>query len=188
MRRKSIGRMVTYILRHSPQEYDLQLDKAGYVDIEKLIFSLNKNGIGIDKAEIEEIGKNERFSFNEDHTKIRADYGHSLGLKLGDMFDEPSIPPEYLYHGTHADAVESIMAQGIKRYAQLKKSRDHIFLTESIEVAKKKGNRHGKSVVLRIDAKRMYTNGYKFYNVKNDIWLIEDTISPEYITEMTTDN
>lgn len=137
MGKKDVERIVTNLLRHSPKKYDLKLDKSGYCNTDELISVLNKHGLKADKSTIEEIGKNERFSFNENHTKIRADYGNSIGLKLSDMYDSPSKPPKILYHGTHLDVLGSIK-NGIVRYPQLQKARDHIFLTDSIEVAIKK--------------------------------------------------
>ena len=182
MGKKDVGRIVTSLLRHCPQKYDLKLDKAGYCNIDELISALNKHGYKTDKAMIEEIGKNERFSFNKNHTKIRADYGNSIGLKLRDMYNLPSKPSEILYHGTHLDVIDSIKKSGIVRYPQLQKARDHIFLTDSIEVAIKKGFRFGDSVVLPIKALEMYETGkFEFYHAKSDIWLIETSIPPEFI-------
>lgn len=141
MQKRDVGRLVTKALRHRPQLLNLHLDKAGYCNVDELIKGLNLYGYEADKNLIEEIGKNERFSFNEKHTKIRADYGNSIGLKLSDMYETNDIPPEVLYHGTSYDAIESIKRNGIVRFAKIGKARDHIFLTEQKDVALKKGNR-----------------------------------------------
>ena len=180
MGKKKAGRIVTAVLRHSPEFLGLTCDKQGYVEVAALINALNNKGITADKELIETIGANERFSFNEKHTKIRADYGHSIGLKLDDMYT-PSEPPEYLYHGTYTEALDNIKKIGIIRFPKMEKARDHIFLTDNINVALKKGGRHGNSVALSIRTKQMHKDGYKLYHVKNDIWLTESTIFPEFI-------
>lgn len=83
------------------------------------------------------------------------------------MYDSPSKPPEILYHGTHLDVIDSIKKNGIIRYLQLQKARDHIFLTDSIEVAIKKGFRFGDSAVLPIKTLEMYeTDKFEFYHAK----------------------
>lgn len=182
MGEKDVGRIITGLLRHSPQKYDLKLDKSGYCNIDELISALKNHGFKADKSMIEEISKNERFSFNENYTKIRVDYGNSIGLKLSDMYDSPSKPPKILYYGTHLDVIDSIKKDGIIRYPQLQKARDHIFLTDSIEVAIKKEFRFGDSAVLPIKALEMYeTDKFEFYHAKNDIWLIEKSIPSKFI-------
>lgn len=182
MGKKDVGRIITKALRHHPGMLGLTLDKAGYCHVNELVRQLNRYGYQADRALIERIGENERFRFNETHTKIRADYGHSLGLRLSDMYQEDSVPPEILYHGTSLDAVDSIKRDGIIRFAKLQKARDHIFLTEELSVAVKKGFRHGQSVVLPVRARELYDTGEtRWYHVKNDIWLIEAAIPSRYI-------
>lgn len=181
MLKRDVGRLITKALRHRPQMLNLHLDKAGYCNVDELIKGLNLYGYEADKNLIEEIGKNERFSFNEKHTKIRVDYGNSIGLKLSDMYETNDIPPEVLYHGTYYDAIESIKRNGIVRFAKIGKARNHIFLTERKDVALKKGNRYGKEIALPINAIQLHNDGFKFYHAKNDIWLISDTIPSNYI-------
>lgn len=179
--KKDMGRTVTKALRHNPEMLGLTLDQAGYCPVDDLIESLKVRGFRADVQAIEKLGENERFSFNEDHTKMRADYGHSIGLHLCDMYSADSEPPEILYHGTAYESLEGIKEKGIIRLGvNGKKGRDHIFTTELQAVALKKGSRHGKSVALPIRAHDMYENGYLFYHAKNDIWLT-DHIPAEYI-------
>lgn len=181
MRKRNVGNLVIKALRHNPQMLNLHIDKAGYCMIDELIKNLNSLGYEVDREIIEKIAENERFSFNENHTKLRADYGNSIGLRLSDMYASNEMPPEILYHGTSYDAIQSIKQNGIVRFAKNAKPRDHIFLTELRDVALRKGARHGTAVVLPIKAKEMHNDGYRFYHPKNDIWLIEDAIPQEYI-------
>lgn len=181
MRKRDVGSIMIKALRHNPQMLNLHLDKSGYCTIDELIKNLDSFGYKVDRQMIEKVAENERFSFNENHTKIRADYGNSIGFRLSDMYDSNEVPPDILYHGTSYDAVLSIKQNGIVRFAKNQKARDHIFLTELKDVALRKGARHGKAVVLPIKANEMHNDRYKFYHPKNDIWLIEDSIPSKYI-------
>lgn len=175
-------RELTRALRHNPELLELHPDKAGYCSVAEVIRGLRNRGFNVKREEIEAFALNIRFSFrNERHDAIRADYGNSIGLALADMYESPSEPPEILFHGSHADALSSIQKDGLIRFAYGgKKARDHVFLTESAEIALKKGGRHGTSVVLPVLAAKMAADGYAFYHAKEDIWLT-DHIPPEYI-------
>lgn len=181
MQKRDVGRLVTKALRHRPQMLNLHLDKASYCNVDELIKGLNLYGYEVDKNLIEEICKNERFSFNEKHTKICVDYGNSIGLKLSDMYETNDIQLEVLYHGTSYDAIESIKRNDIVRFAKIGKARHHIFLTERKDVDLKKGNRYGKAIALPVNAIQLHNDSFEFYHAKNDIWLISDTIPSNYI-------
>lgn len=47
--------------------------------------------------EIVRTDEKQRYSYNEDHTLIRANQGHSIPV---DVELEEMEPPEFLYHGT----------------------------------------------------------------------------------------
>ena len=49
-----------------------------------------------------------------------------------------------------------------------------------LETATKVGSRHGKPVVLVINAIKMHEDGFKFYLSDNGVWLV-DVVPPEYI-------
>ncbi len=64
----------------------------------------------LDMAGLEEIvrtDEKQRYSFNADRTKIRANQGHSV---LVDVELQAVTPPELLYHGTGEKFVPSIEA------------------------------------------------------------------------------
>lgn len=42
------------------------------------------------------------------------------------------------------------------------------------------GGRHGKPVILAIDAKRMFADGFEFFVTGNDVWLT-DFVPVKYI-------
>ena len=53
--------------------------------------------------------------------------------------------------------------------------------SSNIETAIEVGKRHGKVIVLKIDALKMYQDGYPFYHSNNKVWLT-DIIPTIYIS------
>jgi putative RNA 2'-phosphotransferase len=106
--------------------------------------------------------------------KIRASQGHSIEI---DLALEPSLPPNILYHGTATRFVESILKEGLK-----KQQRQHVHLSEKLETATAVGARHGKPVILIVDAKQMQEDGLLFYKSENNVWLT-DNVEVKYIKQ-----
>ncbi len=115
----------------------------------------------------------QRYSYNADGSKIRANQGHSIHI---DLNLTPIEPPEFLFHGTAVRNVTSIREHGL-----LKQNRHHVHLSENQETARRVGARYGKPVILTISAKAMTEAGYTFYRSENHVWLT-DTVPVEYIT------
>jgi putative RNA 2'-phosphotransferase len=60
------------------------------------------------------------------------------------------------------------LAEGLK-----KGKRHHVHLSRDIETARKVGARRGKPVILRVDARMMHQEGFKFFLSANGVWLTE---------------
>ena len=110
--------------------------------------------------------------FSEDKSSVRALYGHTIDVNLG---LEPTTPPPVLYHGTAEKYIDSIMKEGLTP-----RKRNFVHLSETIDMAKQIGTRHGSPVVFSIDIEAMIRAGYKFYKAQNGIWLTED-ILPKFL-------
>jgi putative RNA 2'-phosphotransferase len=67
------------------------------------------------------------------------------------------------------------MKNGLKPMA-----RQYVHLSLTEEVALTVGKRHGEPIVLHINAKNMYEEGYKFYLSENKVWLV-DIVPVKYI-------
>jgi putative RNA 2'-phosphotransferase len=171
-----ISKFLSLILRHSPQTIHLNMDKNGWVNIDELIHNANKYRnicLTIDLIRIiVENNDKQRFIISNDGEKIRANQGHSITVDLG---LESKTPPEVLYHGTASHFLDSIMKDGLK---PMKRQCVHLSKTE--EIALTVGKRHGKPIVLYINAKDMHKEGYKFYLSENKIWLV-DKVPVKYI-------
>lgn len=171
------SKFISLILRHKPDVIGIALDRYGWADVKELI-----NGVGIEMSDLEHIvdtDQKQRYSFNEDKTKIRANQGHSIKVDL--QFKEEK-PPFELYHGTAIKFLDSIMTTGL-----VKGSRQYVHLSKDVDTAFKVGKRHGKPVVLVIDCDRMVSDGYKFFISENGIWLT-DKVPVKYIKSQIYDN
>lgn len=173
-----IGKYLTYLLRHCPESLKLKMDNKGYVSISELIEKLKTTKYKIDIEILDRIVKTDdkqRFSYNEDKTKIRCVQGHSFHVSVA----KEGIPPSTLYHGTSIDNLSSIKKNGI-----LKCSRDYVHLSSDKDTAVDVGLRHAKSldkvIVFKIDTQKMISDGFKFYVAENGVWLIE-YIPPQYV-------
>lgn len=108
----------------------------------------------------------QRYSFNADHTKIRANQGHSICV---DVELKEVTPPDTLYHGTASRFLDSIRAQGITA-----QSRQHVHLSADVETAKNVGSRHGTPAILVVDTAAMARDGHRFYRSENGVWLCKE--------------
>ena len=122
--------------------------------------------------EIVATNNKQRFEFSEDMTRIRARQGHSVHV---DVELVETLPSDILYHGTGERFLDSILEQGI-----IKGNRLYVHLSETRETAVNVGKRHGKPVVLVIDAKLMAEDGHKFFLSRNGVWLT-DYVDVKYI-------
>ena len=172
---EKLSKFISLILRHKPEEIGITLDDFGWAKVEDLINGIKKSSRRIDIEILEEIVRTDnkqRYSFNEDKTKIRANQGHSIPVKVDLRELEP---PNTLYHGTATKSLEGIQQLGIKAMSRL-----YVHLSKDFETAKQVGSRHGECVVLVINAKRMHEDGIKFYLSENGVWLT-DYVDPKYI-------
>ena len=166
----TISKMIALILRHKPETIGITLDEHGWANVDELL-----KGVGIYMDTLELIVKTDdkqRYSFNEDKTLIRANQGHSVPV---DVELEEVKPPEFLWHSTGEKYVQSICGEGL-----IPKSRLYVHLSLDEETAVDVGKRHGKPVLFRIDAVKMYEDGYKFYLSKNGVWLTK-CVPAEYL-------
>lgn len=170
---------ISLILRHKPEIIGIKLDDYGYADVNELIEKINNTGRNINIEILEQIVKEDnkqRYSFNEDRSKIRANQGHSINVNVELRELEP---PRFLYHGTATRFLDNIKKEGI-----VSKSRLYVHLSNDIDTAVQVGKRHGVPVVLKINTGKMYENGYKFYLSENNIWLCK-YIPFEYVEKIS---
>ncbi len=175
---KKTSIFISLILRHKPETIGISLDGHGWANVDELIKGINKTeGYSIDFGILEEVVRTDnkqRYSFNEDKTKIRANQGHSINV---DVELKEAEPPEQLFHGTGEKFAASIRKEGL-----IPKSRLYVHLSKDRETAEKVGARHGKPHIFFVHSGKMFRAGYKFYLSENGVWLTK-SVPPEFLGE-----
>lgn len=170
---KKISKYLSYILRHQPDSIGIELSDEGWANIKELIgktseFKLTRELINT----VVETNDKKRFLISEDGERIKANQGHSIEVKLE---LEPVTPPDVLLHGTAERFLDSILSEGLT-----KQKRHHVHLSKTQKTAMSVGARYGKPVLLKIDSKQMYEDGFEFFKTENDVWLV-DYVPAKYL-------
>lgn len=177
-----LGKFISLILRHKPETIGIKIDTNGWVNVNDLINGIKRKGFKIDFQILSNLVENndkQRFTFNEDKTKIRANQGHSLHVELN---LEELTPPVILYHGTSKRFLDKILQEGLT-----KQGRNHVHLSVDEKTALEVGKRYGIPVLLKIDSKRMSEDGIRFFKSKNNVWLTEYVSTRYFINIDLTD-
>ncbi len=178
MKKDSMSKFISLILRHHPEAAYIELDEHGWADVDKLIKGIKRTGKKMNMELLEEIVRTDnkqRYSFNEDKTRIRANQGHSISVDVGLKEQEP---PVFLYHGTAVGFYQRIQEQGLKPMGRL-----YVHLSKDVETAVNVGKRHGKPIVLKIHSGDMYRYGQTFYLSENGVWLTKN-VAPKYFEQI----
>lgn len=172
---KEISKKLSYLLRHCTDPLYIDLD-GGWADTKQICEVLNISVSRLVHIVVED-NKN-RYSFCANAHLIRANQGHSIeGVKLDFIELQYNETPEFLYHGTAERFVNSILKDGL-----LPMSRQFVHLSYDKNTAYKVGERHGKPVVLRIDAQKFVRDGNRLYLSENGVFLAR-RIPREYIVD-----
>ena len=163
------------VLRHEPTKYGLVLDVNGWTAVDELLAAAQRAGVPLTRPLMEQViadNEKQRFALSDDGSQVRARQGHSVEVDLGLA---PVTPLETLCHGTAATSVDAIRRAGSQR-----RSRQHVHLSPDEETAIKVGQRHGKPVVLRVQAAALHRAGHQFFLSENGVWLV-DAVPPEFL-------
>ncbi|MDX6353984.1 MAG: putative 2-phosphotransferase [Streptomyces sp.] len=168
-----VSKFLSLVLRHQPETVGIALDEGGWVDVDELIAACAAKGRRFSRAELDHVVANnnkKRFAFSADGRRIRASQGHSVAVELG---LPPTPPPAVLYHGTASATVPVIFREGLRPM-----SRQDVHLSAEQETAVRVGARHGRPVVLEVDAAGLAAAGHEFRVSANGVWLT-GAIPPE---------
>lgn len=163
------SKFLSLILRHSPEKIGLALDPNGWADICQLLAQAARHGRRLSREQLDDVVARDsktRYAISDDGLRIRANQGHSLAAV--DIALPAATSPAMLYHGTASRFVEAIRVAGL-----LSGSRNHVHLSANHETAVAVGARHGKPVVLTVDAAAMQAQGHVFYVSANGVWLTQ---------------
>lgn len=160
----TVSRRLSYVLRHRPDSVGLSLTPDGWATVDALLAALAAHGTPLSRDRLARVvATNDKQRFALDGNRIRAHQGHSVPVDL-DL--APRTPPDLLHHGTAARHLPSIRRDGLVRGR-----RHHVHLSAEPTTALRVGARHGRPVVLRVDAAGMAAAGHVFHRSANGVWL-----------------
>jgi putative RNA 2'-phosphotransferase len=170
-----LSKRLSLWLRHKPEAAGLELDEAGWTDVDAVLAALARSGAPGGRGLLDQViagNDKQRFELSPDGSRIRARQGHSVPVRL----DWPRCePPEHLYHGTVERFLPAILTEGLKPM-----KRHHVHLSPDAETARKVGARRGAPVILRVGSAAMAAAGHSFFLTANGVWLTA-LVAPEYI-------
>jgi putative RNA 2'-phosphotransferase len=170
-----LSKFMSFVLRHQPDSIGLVLDSQGWTSVAQFIAKANAAGHEFtrdDVIRVVETSDKRRFTLSDDGERIRAAQGHSVAVELGLT---PHEPPAVLYHGTATRFLEPILSEGLKP-----QRRQQVHLSVDEPTARIVGQRHGRPVILSVDAHRMHASGFTFYVADNGVWLT-DHVPAEFL-------
>jgi putative RNA 2'-phosphotransferase len=170
-----LSKFLSFVLRHKPDAIGLTLDAHGWADVDELLAKSAAAQMPFsreDLLKVVESSEKKRFTLSHSNTRIRAAQGHSVTVQLG---LSPQQPPGVLYHGTATRFMDAILREGLRPL-----SRQQVHLSVDEETARRVGQRHGKPIVLVVQALRMHENGFQFFFTENGVWLT-DQVPPEFL-------
>lgn len=161
-----LSKKMSYALRHEPEQFNITIDKEGYVDL--MEFSQKLKIAVEDIKKVVETSEKNRFSILDG--KIRANQGHSskkVELSMEKLFYDDL--PEYFYHGTKEKFLGSIQKDGL-----LPQSRHHVHLSIEEKTAKEVAERRKdqENIIFKIDARELY-NHTRIFKSENGVILVE---------------
>ncbi|MBI2899351.1 MAG: RNA 2'-phosphotransferase [Planctomycetes bacterium] len=171
--RERLSRTLTYILRHQPGEFGLELDEEGFVPVDALLAAL-ADRVRWARPTVEHLDEVIRLSdkkrFEIREGRMRALYGHSVPVRIR---YEPQEPPEILWHGTSRRAISAIRHGGLNPMG-----RQFVHLSLDEAAARTVGLRHDpRPVILRVRAGDAWRAGTRFFRGGDLVWLAESVPS-----------
>lgn len=155
-RRTRLSKFVSGALRHFPDDADVAVSEAGWVEFADLSAAVERKYDWADEeALLGVVATDPKGRFERDDGRVRAAYGHSIDVNLdageGSAAEERSDSddpiPDVLYHGTAPRNLDAIREEGLKPM-----NRREVHLSESVEEARDVGSRHATDpVVLRVN-------------------------------------
>ena len=153
-----ITRSLAYMLRHKPEEFDIELDRYGAADCSEVVQVLNERlGEPIEEEDLHEaIEGGDRTRYEIRKGRIRALYGHSIDVDAG----ESCKPPELLYVGLGSRDAERAENYGLRagrrRFLHLAKS-----FEEALETGRRQARTYAVVTVYALDA---WEQGVNFFD------------------------
>jgi putative RNA 2'-phosphotransferase len=168
-----ITRSLAYMLRHQPEEFDLEVDQHGFAEMEDVVRALNERlGESVDEDDVRDaVTAGDRQRYEIEGSRIRALYGHSIDVLPG----EPSKPPQDLFVGISRTDAERAQRYGLRAG---RRRFLHLALTpeDAIESGRRAARDYAIIVVHAVDA---WEEGINFYDRKS--LFLSDPIPTDFL-------
>ena len=155
------------MLRHQPEQFDLELNATGFADVGEVVRALNERlGEPVREDDLRKaVESGDRIRYEIQGEKIRALYGHSIPVEPGDA----SKPPEMLYV-----AISERDLDRAKRFGLRGGRRRFLHLALTEEDARETGRRLAvEYTVLHVRSLDAWEEGINFYD-RRSLWLAEE--------------
>lgn len=176
---EQLVRWLTWTLRHSSANPDVQTDAGGWVDIEAMVNSLPVWITGWTAPTVAEftqwILSLPDGRFDVCRGRVRAAYGHSLrGIEAARL----ATPPAHLYHGTNRCLLKAILSVGLQPMG-----RNRVHLTTDLAYAHNVARNFADPVVLVVDTVSALRAGVQFFASGKHVWQAE-LVVPDFLSTM----
>jgi putative RNA 2'-phosphotransferase len=168
----ALSKLMTYILRHRPDEFGLVLDQDGFVPLKELqqAISEEEGWSYVRTSHITEVA----YSSDREHFEITDD---RIRYALHTICYKAALPPPTLYHGTRRRAYPHILQRGLDPG-----EKKFVTLTAEPQLAMRIGRRRDPDpILMEIQAQRAGDVGITFYHANPLIYLTE-YIPPAYLS------
>jgi putative RNA 2'-phosphotransferase len=172
-----LGRILTGILRHFPDRYQLAIDSRGWVSLPQIVRAVSQKHPAYHwlrtqhLVAIAETDPKGRYEVRDD--VIRATYAHTVEVDL----DLPTENiPDQLYYPVTEEEVAIVLEVGLKP-----SDRKKVHLSKTAHDAHSAGSvRTPSPVLLEVDAKRARADGIVIMQAGKTVYLV-DRVPAEYL-------
>lgn len=164
----ALSKRLSWLLRHGAGESQLEMDGAGWCEIDDVVRLLDITTEQLERA----VADNDKGRLVVEGSRIRACQGHSLinmpvtreALERSWRRIEPAEP---LWHGTRTTAINGIAEHGI-----LPGARSHVHLAEASE--SHVGKRSSSDLLLGVSPARLAEMGIDVFRAPNGVILVRE--------------
>jgi putative RNA 2'-phosphotransferase len=165
-----LGRVLTGILRHFPDRYQLTIDPHGWVSLPEIVRAISRRHPSYHwlrvphLVAIAETDAKGRYEVRED--RVRATYGHTLEVEL----DLPTANiPDHLYFPVTSDEATIVLEVGLRP-----SDRRKVHLSKTVDDARAAGKvRTPEPIILEVDARRAQTEGIVIMQAGKTVYLVD---------------
>jgi putative RNA 2'-phosphotransferase len=172
-----IGRTMAGALRHFPENFNLEMDDQGFVNLRDFVRALQTHQKRFHWVRphhiIAVIETDPKGRYQVSNESIRATYGHTIELDL--RLPTDNIPEE-LYYPTTPEEADIILETGLKP-----SDRKMVHLSKTYGDAMNAGKvRTDDPIILAIDVEKAITDGYSVGRAGRTVYLAKE-IPAEYL-------